>query len=164
MTDAPADMDENGEPTEADTGGPESPATELAIADADLAEIVESFSSNPDLVAQMIIQQAGYSGPIPPPSALAAYEEVLPGSAERILNMAEREQQHRHDIIERTVRLEGRLGPMGMIFAFIIAITFFVVAAWLIDDGHGTEGTILATVDLLALVTVFVTRGRGESS
>ena len=33
-----------------------------------------------------------YSGPIPPAEEFAHYEEVLPGSADRLLSMAEREQ------------------------------------------------------------------------
>lgn len=33
-----------------------------------------------------------YSGPIPPAEEIARYEEVLPGSADRLLSMAEREQ------------------------------------------------------------------------
>lgn len=33
-----------------------------------------------------------YSGPLPPPELLAAYERAHPGMAERIINMAEREQ------------------------------------------------------------------------
>ncbi|MYE26711.1 MAG: DUF2335 domain-containing protein [Chloroflexi bacterium] len=34
-----------------------------------------------------------YSGPIPPAEEIARYEEVLPGSADRLLSMAEREQR-----------------------------------------------------------------------
>ena len=36
-----------------------------------------------------------YSGPIPPPEIFRGYEEVLPGSAERILKMTERQLEHR---------------------------------------------------------------------
>ena len=37
-------------------------------------------------------QEVRYSGPIPPAEELARYEEVLPGSADRLISMAEREQ------------------------------------------------------------------------
>jgi uncharacterized membrane protein len=36
-----------------------------------------------------------FSGPLPPPSVLKGYEEVVRGSAERILVMAEKQQDHR---------------------------------------------------------------------
>ena len=45
--------------------------------------------------ALMIIRSEMYSGPIPPPEALARYEEIQPGAADRILKMAEKQQEHR---------------------------------------------------------------------
>lgn len=35
--------------------------------------------------------QSEYSGPIPPPNIIKGYEQVLPGSADRILKMAEKQ-------------------------------------------------------------------------
>ncbi len=35
------------------------------------------------------------SGPIPPPSMMEQYERTLPGSADRILKMAENQSEHR---------------------------------------------------------------------
>ena len=37
-------------------------------------------------------QEVRYSGPIPPAEEFARYEDVLPGSADRLISMAEREQ------------------------------------------------------------------------
>ena len=42
-----------------------------------------------------LVHAEHWSGPLPPPAALQRYDEVLPGAAERILAMAETEQQHR---------------------------------------------------------------------
>lgn len=38
----------------------------------------------------MAVQAQHHSGPLPAPQTLAGYESVLPGSAERILVMAEK--------------------------------------------------------------------------
>lgn len=38
-----------------------------------------------------IIRSEQWTGPLPPPAALAAYEHILPGAADRVLTMAERE-------------------------------------------------------------------------
>ena len=46
---------------------------------------------------------AAYSGPLPPAEQIRAYEEVLPGSADRILGMAERQQAHRLELEKMTV-------------------------------------------------------------
>ena len=41
------------------------------------------------VVAEVI--RSEFSGPIPPPSIIKGYEEILPGSADRILAMAEKQ-------------------------------------------------------------------------
>ena len=41
--------------------------------------------------ALMVMRSEMYSGPIPPPEALARYEEIQPGAADRILKMAEKQ-------------------------------------------------------------------------
>ena len=38
------------------------------------------------------VVRSEFSGPIPPPSIIKGYEEVLPGAAERIISMAENRQ------------------------------------------------------------------------
>ncbi len=38
-----------------------------------------------------------HRGPLPPPESFRGYEEILPGAAERILVIAEKEQQIRHE-------------------------------------------------------------------
>lgn len=57
-----------------------------------------------ELGVQMVttMVQRVHSGPLPAPDTYGHYEQVLPGSAERILAMAEKEQDHRH-------RSEGRV-------------------------------------------------------
>ena len=37
---------------------------------------------------------AAYSGPIPPVNQLSQYEQVLPGVADRIITIAEKQSQH----------------------------------------------------------------------
>lgn len=46
-------------------------------------------------ISVSIHQQQQWSGPIPPPQVLQELNQVIPGGAERVLRMAEREQEHR---------------------------------------------------------------------
>ena len=39
-----------------------------------------------------------HEGPLPPPADLAAYEQVVPGLAERLVKAAESQTRHRHRI------------------------------------------------------------------
>jgi hypothetical protein len=56
-------------------------------------------------------------------------------------------------------RSDKRLEWAGLGAAWSIALAFLVVSAYVILQGHGVEGTVLGTVDLVALVTVFI-KGR----
>lgn len=68
-----------------------------------------------------------HSGPLPPPEDFAGYENVHPGTAERILAMAERAQAHRHKQESRTVigeygiRIMGQVGAL-MTIALLVAL------------------------------------------
>lgn len=48
----------------------------------------------PQLQTQQLLHQQ-WSGPLPPPAALEKFNLIIPGSADRILAMAEKEQVHR---------------------------------------------------------------------
>ena len=58
-------------------------------------------------------------------------------------------------------RAELRLEWAGLISALTIALSFLAVSAGLIVGGHEVSGTLLGTVDLVALATVFV-KGRQQ--
>jgi len=46
----------------------------------------------------IIAQQSSFSGPIPPPQFLEKYNEIVPGSAEIIINMAKDQSEHRQSL------------------------------------------------------------------
>ena len=54
----------------------------------------EDENQEPDVtITRKVSEVKSYSGPIPPAEEFARYEEVYPGSAGRLISMAEREQQ-----------------------------------------------------------------------
>ena len=55
----------------------------------------EILDNLPEHVRVSIVEAASFSGPLPPPTMYREYESALPGSAERILAMVEKEQKHR---------------------------------------------------------------------
>jgi hypothetical protein len=44
----------------------------------------------------------------------------------------------------------------GLFLGFLITIGFLAVSGWLVNGGHDVSGCIIGTVDLVALVTIFV--------
>lgn len=68
---------------------------------------------------------ASYEGPLPPASQFATYEEAVPGAGERILQMAEKEQ----DLREQALRSQYRSGRMRNLSATAISVLALGVAA-----------------------------------
>lgn len=83
-----------------------------------------------------------FSGPIPPPTLLEDYERALPGSADRIISMAEREQNHHH---KQEVR--------GWFSGTVIAILALAGSLFVIVSGQslvGFAGVLIAASGLIA--------------
>lgn len=56
-------------------------------------------------VSQQITAQT-FSGPLPPADHFAAYDQVVPGTGKRLIEMAEREQTHRHGSDAKQLQLD----------------------------------------------------------
>ncbi|MBF0336916.1 MAG: DUF2335 domain-containing protein [Nitrospirae bacterium] len=61
-----------------------------------------SVQSDSLSIAQARISR--HSGPLPAPKTLEGYESILPGSAERILAMAENNLKHKHECDKEKLR------------------------------------------------------------
>ena len=55
---------------------------------------------------EVIAQQFEFTGPIPPPFIMEAYEDALEGSADRILKIAENQTDHRQSMEQQSLSLE----------------------------------------------------------
>lgn len=108
-----------------------------------------------------------YSGPIPPPEVFRGYEEVLPGSADRILKMTEEQLKHRilseskqleHRIASETklINTEAKLSYWGLISGFVIAFVGLSGAVYLGIKDKPIPSSIMSAGTLASLVSVFV--------
>jgi uncharacterized membrane protein len=71
---------------------------------------------------------AHWSGPLPPPSALHSFNEVIPGGADRILKMAESEQAHRHRCDGNALQLEIEAVKRGQWLGATVSIMSIIGA------------------------------------
>ena len=96
-----------------------------------------------------------FSGPLPPPLAVREYDDIIPGGAERILVMAEKEQSHRHEneslISKETMKLRGK----GQNFALFISLAVLATAIYFGSIGQGTIAAVIVTIDIVALASIF---------
>jgi uncharacterized membrane protein len=100
-----------------------------------------------------------WSGPLPAPDSLAKYNSVVPDAAERIIRMAEKEQQHRHEMESKTATRESRLAMTSTILAFLCVILMIALVVYAIYAG--SYGTALAAV-ISAIATVAGIFGLGK--
>lgn len=103
------------------------------------------------------------SGPLPNPDYLEKYDRIIPNGAERIMIMAEKEQENRHisqreireidkDKIDRQLRYMNR----GQIMAFVLSFVILGLATLFVFTGHETMAYVLFAVSLISLVGLFL--------
>lgn len=97
-----------------------------------------------------------FSGPIPPPNLLREYDEIVPGTAARIVAMAEAQSRHRIDLEKRVVHSDIRKSYYGLVFAFVICIAFLACGTFLVLNGHDVAGATIATSSLVGLAGTFI--------
>lgn len=79
---------------------------------------------NPSLVAvETAMLSTTISGPLPSPDILSGYEKVLAGSADRIIRMAEKEQDYRHLLRLRGQKQQVGITVLGQVFAFVLCLS-----------------------------------------
>ena len=102
------------------------------------------------------IEQRSYSGPLPPPQVLAEYEKTLKGSADRILQMAEREQEARHridsEIIGNAAKQHKRGQYMGCALVVLLAAMAFTLGLL----GHDWLSVMVFTGAIGSVAAIFV--------
>ena len=97
-----------------------------------------------------------FSGPLPPPEVLEKYNQVVPGLAERIITMAEKQSTHRQELERTVVASNAFVQKVGPFLGFIVAMTAVVGGIQLIlrgRDGYGLAAIIAA---LASLAGVFI--------
>lgn len=97
-----------------------------------------------------------WSGPIPPPGALQRFNEIVPGAAERILNMAEKQLDHRMQMEETVVKGDSRRSYLGLTAGFILSAAIIAGGVFLVANGHDMAGGLLVGVNIVGLAGVFV--------
>jgi uncharacterized membrane protein len=109
---------------------------------------------------QIYFEIQSHAGPLPQPEALAKYENVLPGLAERIVRMAENQSSHRIKLEDVTVNSQLGESKRGQLFGLIVGIFALMVALALGLSGQGIAASFIGSFDIVGLVAVFVTGRR----
>lgn len=97
-----------------------------------------------------------HSGPLPDPYTLGAYDKMIPDGADRIMKMAEKQQEHRMSIEKKAIGRQSAQSLIGQIFGFLIGLSGIGCGTFLAYSGETTVGSIIAGGTVVSLVSVFV--------
>lgn len=122
--------------------------------------------TNPEQMIKVLAEvfEQEFSGPIPPPNIIAGYENVIPGAADRIIQMAERQSLHRQEVELMEANAESRDSLLGIIFAFALGtgcLVACVVMVLMVPTAAGAIcGSVLGVTGIAAIVTAFLQNTR----
>lgn len=105
-----------------------------------------------------------FSGPLPPPAVLERYEKALPGSAERILAMAEKQSEHRRQVEQKIIHSDILDSKLGLWFGFLIGLAAVLVGGWVSVKVSTGAGGVISISAIAALVGVFVYGSRQKQN
>lgn len=145
------------------------PDAKPQIEDPDVLDEQLKKSNLPEETKSFLIERerlTTFSGPLPDPDSFAKYESILPGSAERILKMAEKEQSARHELNFYQAKKESRDSFAGIIVAAglgIAGLVAGVLAAVLVPGVAGASVGAIFGVSGIGSIAVSVLNGTRHS-
>lgn len=121
-------------------------------------EVVEVLNSLPKEKRMVIMKAMVHSGPLPHPDLLNGYEKTLPGAADRILIMTEKEQAHRHEVDQQLLEYDRSDLRRGQNFGFVLALILILAALVIVYLGHEVLAGVIFGTTLLGVLVIYVLR------
>lgn len=108
-----------------------------------------------EIISRIVLQEQ-YAGPLAHPRIVAGYEQHLPGSADRILTMAEEQQSHRMQQENRGQQAAIERDKRAMNRGFVLALVLMLVSALAIYLGSDLVGFGMVATSVVSLAGVFL--------
>lgn len=114
-------------------------------------ELLQTFSQ-----MTLSVTERHHSGPLPSAEALIQYNSVIPNGADRIMIMAEKQQDHRMGLENKAVTSQLNQSKAGQIFGFILCLLALSASTYLGFTGHEAIGSIIGSTTIIAMASIFV--------
>lgn len=129
--------------------------------ETDIEKAVQVLKGLPEdkqkiLTRGMIAIQQSYSGPLPPATEFKAYKAALGSAPERIMSMADKQQEHRITQEKKALSYDFVRTVLGQVFAFILALVFGAGAIYLGIHGYTKTAIALGCTTVISLAAFFV--------
>jgi uncharacterized membrane protein len=111
------------------------------------------------VLAQVKIEEHRFemrASPLPDPAELAAYNQIIPNGADRILKMAEQQSAHRISIEKIVITGQQSQAFIGQLFGLIIGLSGLGMATYAAIIGQPWFGSVIGGATLVSLVSAFL--------
>jgi uncharacterized membrane protein len=95
---------------------------------------------------------------------LEQYNNVVPNGAERLMCMAEKQQDHRHGLERRVVHSNTFDQRLGLVLGFIIMLSVAGSGVWLVSQGKDASGSAALVGSVGGPVVAFIYGRRRQES
>lgn len=99
---------------------------------------------------------ASFSGPLPPPEILRAYNDIVPGLAAKIVAQVDRQTDHRITMESQVIRSDSRRAWVGLMCGLIVCLFCITSGTICVMWGHDWAGTGIATAAVVGLTGTFI--------
>ncbi len=135
--------------------------------DYELPSTPDQVSPAPDVERRVevadTLQVSFSSVPLPPPEHLEAYEHTLPGVADRLLAMAESQQQHRHSQEKQRNAANVKLQSRGQWMAFGFSVLALLCAVVLLYYDKPVGGLVAIVTSFAPIITIFISTRQAKT-
>jgi len=125
--------------------------TEKSVAKDNLPKNLEKTGSDLALILERY-----YSGPLPHPAILKQYEEFIPGSAEKIIKIFEKQTNHRHFLEKKNLENSHNQIKTGQYLGFFICLSSIISGTICALYGAILPGSLFGTAGVAGLAAVFI--------
>ena len=126
------------------------------VSSADIADARPPDEDSEQTIRTLLSLKTTFEGPIPPPALMEGYRLVDPDFPARLLTMAEKEQEFRHDFAGRALRNELIGVLSGTVAGVTICVAMAVVGGLVIVKGHDVAGTAIAGAGVVSIAGLFL--------
>lgn len=140
-----------------DTNTPQIGAEAKIPMTGEIEKVIKSLpKEKQEVLVAEIMRIQSFSGPIPPPEIMQGYENILKGSADRILSMAENQATHRMEIEKSVVKRSLNQKTFGLIMGSVIALVILGITVYFAVLGLVWLAGVLATTTFVAALTILI--------
>lgn len=122
---------------------------------------VEELPEEP--TGEIVFFSFEHSGPLPLPNILKGYEEALPGSADRILQIAEKNADSRREIDKNESGALIQQADKAQDYGALIAIAILCLAGYFAYLGKSIFSIVLVVAEIGSILSIFIAGRRKRS-